>query len=112
MMHDESRDIQHRHGEMTSWQDLVSGEKPGNDGASCPQAVFTLRVHGPNVQSGALDVRSHNVLVQNVYDSGNPFLSILKKAVTVKMRADVTTNLCTNKLKARNNLGGSPAAPS
>ena len=25
-----------------------------------------------------------------------PFLSILKKAVTVKMRADVTTNLCTS----------------
>ena len=36
---------------------------------------------------------------------------MLKKAVTVKMRADVPLNLCTNKLKARNDLGGSPPHP-
>ena len=34
-------------------------------------------------------------------------ISILKKAVTVKMRADVPTN----QLKARNDLAGSPPRP-
>ena len=45
MMHGESRDMQDRHGEMTNWQDPVSMRETGNDGASCPRAVFTLRVH-------------------------------------------------------------------
>ena len=34
-----------------------------------------------------------------------------KKAVTVKMRANVPMNLCTNALKARNDLGSSPPHP-
>ena len=32
----------------------------------------------------------------NEYDSGNPFYLDTEKAVTVKMRADVPMNLCTN----------------
>ena len=36
----------------------------------------------------------------------NPIISKLKKAVTVKMRADVPMNLCANQTQARNDLGG------
>ena len=57
-------------------------------------------------------VLSAHPQMQNECDSGNPFfISMLKKAVTVKMRADVPTNLCTNQLKARSELGGRPPHP-
>ena len=39
------------------------------------------------------------------------FISMLKKAVTVKMRADVPMNLCTNYLKTNDDLGGTPPHP-
>ena len=55
-----------------------------------------------------LSVEPHAFL-QNEYDSGNPlYLDSVKSCNSEDVRADVPLNLCTNSLKARNDLGGSP----
>ena len=68
-MHGESRDIQHRHGKRTRWQDLVSRRTTGNDCASCPQASSRCCEHTVHVQLEMFQLRSsrcceHTCLVQ------------------------------------------------
>ena len=56
--------------------------------------------------------RAPGLISRNEHDSGDFLVSELKKAVTVKMRANVSTNSCTKYLKTNDDLGRQPTAPS